>query len=78
MKGTSPPIVKSSIRSCSCPWISPQMVTGALTGVVFVYSEKIAMALSVMNLTCFSVMDLKFLRLSMIMSTYALSDILFK
>lgn len=54
------------------------MVTGALTGVVLVSSEKIAVALSVMSLTCFSVIDLKFLRLSIMMSTYALSDILFK
>ena len=44
------------------------MVTGALTGTVLVYSENMAVALSVMSSTCFSVMDLKFLRLSIIVS----------
>ena len=68
VKGTSPPMVKSSMRSCSCPCMSPQMVTGAVTGTVLLYSEKMAVALSVMSLTCFSVMDLKFLRLSMTVS----------
>ena len=51
-------------------------MTGALTGTVLLYSEKMAVPLSVMSSTCFSVMDLKFLRLSMIVSIYALSLIL--
>lgn len=48
--------------------MSPQMVTGARTGTVLVYSEKMAVAFSVMSLTCFSVMDLKVRRFSMIVS----------
>ena len=52
------------------------MVTGALTGTVLLSSEKIAVAFSVINLTCFSVMDLKVLRLSITVSIYALSLIL--
>lgn len=55
--------------------MSPQIVTGALTATVLVYSEKISVALSVMSLTCGSVMDLNVLRFSIIVSTSFLYDI---
>ena len=61
MYGTSPPISNNSIKSCSCPWTSPHIVTGAITGWVLVYEEKISIDLSHRNLTCDMAIGLNYL-----------------
>ena len=42
MSGTWPPVWKSFMRSWNCPWMSPQTVTGLLTGCTFDSSIKIS------------------------------------
>lgn len=55
--------------------MSPQMVTGVLTGTVLLSYRRIAVAFSVISLICFSVIPLKLRRLSIMTSSYALSAI---
>ena len=44
--GISPPLLKSSRRSWNCPWMSPQMITGDLTGYTLLSSIKISLIFS--------------------------------
>ena len=38
------PILKSSIKSWNCPWMSPQTVTGHLTAYTLLSFDKISLA----------------------------------